>query len=80
MIALGVVVHPADAGVEAADDGVDFGINVDIGALGQQPQAGAEMRFVGPSCARQGAGEQAGADRADVGVAREQARGIFGGH
>ena len=80
MIALCIVVHPADAFVEGADDARDLGIDVDIGSLRQKPETGAQMRLVRPDFARQGAREKAGADRTDVFVAREQARGKIGGH
>src|SRR3546814_13846074 len=39
VIASAVVVHPADTLVETADQSRDLGIDVDVGALGQQPQA-----------------------------------------
>src|SRR3546814_15768091 len=71
VIALRVVVHAADALVEAADDRRDLGVDVDVGTLGEQPQAGAQMRLVRPGFARQGAGKQPLAERANVGIALE---------
>ena len=48
VIAVLVVVRAADAHVEARDEPRDLAIDVDIGPLGQQIEAGGKVRLVGP--------------------------------
>ena len=80
MIALTVIVHPADALVIAADYARDLGVDIDVGTLAEQPQARRQMRLVRPRLARQGARKQALADRANVIITRKQTGIKVGGH
>jgi hypothetical protein len=73
-----VVVHAADAFVEPRDQPCDLGVDIDVGPLGEQIEAGGEMRLVRPFLPRKRAGEQALAERDDLGVGGEEANGKLG--
>lgn len=78
VIALMIVIHPAECGVVAGDDRGDAGIDVDIGPLAQQIEAGGKMRLMRPVGARQAAAQQPFADACHIGVGCEQAGWMVG--
>ena len=71
MITLRLVVDPADALVETADELRQVALGDDLGPLEDDPAAGGKVAFVRPPLARQGAGEEALAEAADRRVVRE---------
>ena len=74
MIALVVIINPADGDIILADDRGELHLCVDIGTRQQQPEAGTKMPFVRPVSARQAAVEQAQTNAFDGGIRSEQTR------
>ena len=77
MITLGVAVHAPDALIVAADDVGKLLVDIDVGALQEQPGRGGKMGLVGPFLARQRTRKEAFADMLDLGVGVEKSRVIW---